>query len=84
MNVKIPEPTRKTLRTLDQKTRKLIGAEIRKWQNDLPVDIKKLKTERNHVRLAVGEWRIMFEARFEEGEKVYYATDVIMRKDAYR
>jgi mRNA-degrading endonuclease RelE of RelBE toxin-antitoxin system len=62
----------------------LIGAEIRKWQNDLPVDLKKLKTEKNLVRLAVGEWRIMFEARFENGKKVFYATEVIMRKDAYR
>jgi mRNA-degrading endonuclease RelE of RelBE toxin-antitoxin system len=84
MNVILTESARKALKNLDSDTRKLLGAEIRKLQNDAPVNLKKMKTERHKLRIAVGEWRIMLDVRFEENGKLYYVTDVVMRKDAYR
>lgn len=51
------------LRSLDKDTRKLIGGEIRKFQNDSNVDIIKLHGEYNKWRIAAGIWRIILKSR---------------------
>lgn len=84
MNLIIPEHIKVFLRKLDKKARKLIGAELCKFQNDEPVDLKKIKTEKNRYRIAVGEWRIMLFVQKESEQKIYFVFDVVMRKDAYR
>lgn len=80
----IPESKRDLLRKLDKKTRKLIGAELRKFQNDEPVDFKKLKTERDLYRIAAGEWRIMLLVQKEDNRRIFYVIGLMQRKDAYR
>ena len=84
MNLIIPDPMKELLRGLEKKTRKLIGAELRKFQDDKPVDLKKIKTEKDRYRIAVGDWRIMLFVQKESGQKIYHVFDVVIQKDAYR
>lgn len=62
----------------------MIGAEIRKFQEGHPVNLKKLKTIKDTWRLAVGEWRVIMETREGNEERIFEVINVIKRKDAYR
>ncbi len=82
--VVLSEHTKRKLRRLDKATRKLIGAEIRKYQNSEPVDIKKIKGEKDTWRIAVGSWRILIEASSDGEQELLTVADVVPRKDAYK
>jgi len=82
--VELSDYVKKKLRSLDKALRKSIGAEIRKFQNGEPVNIKKLKGAEDRWRIAVGDWRILVKADKEEGLDTMTVTDVLQRKDAYR
>jgi mRNA-degrading endonuclease RelE of RelBE toxin-antitoxin system len=80
----LSDDAKTVLREMDSAARKLIGGEIRKYQDGKPVNIRKLKGRIDMWRLAAGDWRIIIEARQGENEKVFEIVDVIQRKDAYR
>jgi len=78
------EPVIKILRTLDKPDRKIIGSEIRKFQNDMPVNIIKLKNSNIMWRLRAGNWRVLMEKHFDQDDKLYYVVSILRRRDAYR
>jgi len=80
----LSDDVREMLRSLDSDTRRLIGGEIRKYQDGMQVNIKKLRGKENMWRLTAGSWRIIIETRQDEAEKIFEITDVIQRKEAYR
>lgn len=78
------DDVKEILKGMDSATRKLIGGEIRKYQDGKSVNMKKLKGKADTWRIAAGDWRIIIEARQGDTEKIFEIIDVIKRKDAYR
>lgn len=72
------------LSNLDRQDRRLIGGEIRKFQDEKPVNLKKLKGEKNKWRLAAGDWRIILKTEKLDEDTVMIVTDIVKRKDAYK
>ena len=75
----ISEEAREQLRTLPDEQRKNIGLRLQLLQEQFGGDIKKLEGQRNHYRLRVGSFRILF--RLIRNRIEVYA--VKQRKDAY-
>jgi mRNA interferase RelE/StbE len=70
---------REQLRSLPEELRRHIGYRIHLLQQEFTGDIKKLEGSRNHYRLRVGGYRILF--RMDTNILEVYA--VKQRKDAY-
>jgi mRNA interferase RelE/StbE len=75
----ISEEVREQLRSLPEELRRHLGYRIHLLQQDFTGDIKKLEGSRNHYRLRVGGYRILF--RMDTNILEVYA--VKQRKDAY-
>jgi len=82
VNVVVDESAKKTLRKLDEETRRKIGREIQRYQAGLSVDFKKIKASVNRWRIAVGDWRIFL--TYDPDTRETHVTDVMQRKNAYR
>jgi len=77
--LEISESAIEQLRTLPKELRRNIGWRIELLCDDLQGDVKKLKAHKNHYRLRVGSYRVLFRL---EGDviEVYAIKD---RKEAY-
>jgi len=75
----ISEEARDQLRALPDEQRKNIGYRLQQLQEDFSGDIKKLEGLRNHYRLRVGSYRVLF--RLIGNRIEVYA--VKQRKEAY-
>jgi mRNA interferase RelE/StbE len=75
----ISDEAREQLRRLPEDLRRNIGHRIDLLQQEFAGDIKKLGGSRNHYRLRIGEYRLLF--RINANVIEVYA--VKQRKDAY-
>ncbi len=76
--------SRQAIRALDKPVRKMIGAEIRRFQQKQRVNIKKLQGEENTWRIAAGDWRVILTRVMGEPEETRIVKEVLPRRDAYR
>ena len=83
MNIKISRAARKQLSKLDEQTRNRILSSLYKLREDPGlVDIKKIKTKTDRLRMRVGEYRVVLSV--DRGNKVYRVIEVGHRRDIYR
>jgi mRNA interferase RelE/StbE len=75
----LSEEAREHLRTLTPEVRRNIGYRIHLLQENLRGDVRKLEATRNHYRLRVGDYRILF--RLDGSTIEVYA--VKQRQNAY-
>ncbi len=82
-SLEIPDPFRKTLRTLPKDVRRSIGLELNRMIADPGgVDLRKLAGHEDEWRLRVGEYRVRL--YLDKSTGTMYVQDVRPRGSAYR
>ncbi|MGV8119541.1 MAG: type II toxin-antitoxin system RelE/ParE family toxin [Candidatus Xenobiia bacterium LiM19] len=76
------KPASKALQRLDKHTQKKIYQAVDDFIKEKSVNIKKIKTRKDEWRIAVDDWRIIFEKDSQKNK--FRIHDVVDRKDAYK
>lgn len=76
------KPALKALHKLDKHIQEKLCHAVDDFIEEKSVNIKKLKTKKDEWRIALEDWRVIFEK--DVIKKKFRILDVVNRKDAYR
>jgi mRNA-degrading endonuclease RelE of RelBE toxin-antitoxin system len=79
MKVTFSSKSKKQLKNLNPRIQQKILTTLTKFQNNVPVDIKKLKNKDNEFRIRVGNYRV----QLKNVEKGFLITKIGKRENFY-